>query len=255
MVTAHAQKRTSHSLPAPAIISSSIKQLPTSPSLLGLPHELRLQIYGYLTHMPDLLRPGWRYSPSLIYVCRQIYHETIILLYQNTKFSFSNPEQCLAFLAPIGYNLKYIRCLDVGYNEKQLSRLQDLLKQLGSGSHLHTLELFQVQLGGRAHTIRKYVRFTTFHRNPDETDHPLGVLKRIRPLKVDTFAAHDFGQIIQNLIDILPRIEQTSCLQAVLSPWFDENPRYMVGESGWIRNGDEFGGHCFLVHDSVPSSK
>ncbi|RDW80056.1 hypothetical protein BP6252_04694 [Coleophoma cylindrospora] len=239
--------------PDPAIASSSISCHHTSPTLLGLPIEIRIRIYDNLARMPDLLRPDWRYSPCLIYVCRQIYAETIELLYRDTKFTFSSPERCIQLLSSVGHNAMYIRCLDIWYYKLQALQLRAALKKLGNESHLHTLELLPLRRGGRVRFPDSVARFTSFERFPGQTQHPLGILKNLRCWKVgDDIEAEGFEQSINAVLNQMRTMaEAEEGTQVVISRWFDKRPGYYVGDMA-LSGNEELGGYWYRVHDGKP---
>ncbi|KAF2188749.1 hypothetical protein K469DRAFT_702853 [Zopfia rhizophila CBS 207.26] len=102
----------------PIICSSSIKSAPFGPTLLGLPTEIRLCVYRYLIprHVVYTRECSPFRSTSIIRTCRQLYAETVPLLYKGTTFIFTGAEECSHFLNRIGYNIKYLYNLHLSCN-------------------------------------------------------------------------------------------------------------------------------------------
>lgn len=88
------------------------------PSLLSLPRELRLQIFGFALQLAaGDRRIGPQRSNSrglpLLLVCRFITHEVIPLVYSASVFHFAYPATVLNWLNVIGSNLVMIRRVSV----------------------------------------------------------------------------------------------------------------------------------------------
>ncbi|KAL4937778.1 hypothetical protein BDV06DRAFT_202233 [Aspergillus oleicola] len=106
-------------------------------TLLGLPAEIRVQIYDLLlvSRFNREENPSWAVGhtyqklvllhmiqapqyrtmePAILRTCRQIYHESVSILYSRNVFSISAPEQMLAFMAQIGSgNINFVRSLEI----------------------------------------------------------------------------------------------------------------------------------------------
>lgn len=147
----------------------------------------------------------------------------------------------------------YIRCLDIWYDKLRAVQLRPVFNALGNKSHLHTLELSRLRRGGRAKVQDSVARFTSFERYPEQTQHPLGLLKNLRCLKLSTDTeAEEFEQRIDAVLRHIGSVAEAEGTQVVVSRWFDKRPTYHVGDVVMCGRAEELGGYCYRVHDGKP---
>lgn len=136
-------------------------------TLLTLPTEIRLQIYGellvgryhwihdaswavettdhkkVLLHMIQALQYDTM-EPDILRTCKQIYHEANSRLYSQNVFSFIEPERMLGLIAQIGWeNLKLVKSIDfwVPFSAELSSWLQLLHILAENSSGLRRIDL------------------------------------------------------------------------------------------------------------------
>ena len=145
------------SLPAGALDNvEATKSLPTkasptliaaTPSLLGLPLELRLQICGYLFHTDTYKCEaygfrGCRCGDNVARTNHQLFNELRPIRFHHARFVFKEPIVCLRFLEYIGDDIIHLR--DVGLTFRTLHSDTIILRDIFSilkGKGLRDLQL------------------------------------------------------------------------------------------------------------------
>lgn len=128
----------------PAIAYPEIAYEPSNATLLGLPVEIRLQLYRFLFPLQAMYegeRSQYPGHASIIRTCRQIYVEAIPSLYKNTVFKFGDIKSCAEFLDHISFNITYLRTLDITCDALDSYGPHNLFYKLKYHGNLHTLNL------------------------------------------------------------------------------------------------------------------
>ncbi|KAH6679438.1 hypothetical protein B0J14DRAFT_580756 [Halenospora varia] len=121
-----------------------------SPSFLGIPLELRLQIYNYLFHedikncLPNQVM-GCHCGEQITRINRQVYRESRPIYYQRGRFVLSRPEECLKFLNAVGDNIIYLRDLGIQLTDGYVDSMV-LLQALGKFSTAGNLSHLQIDI-------------------------------------------------------------------------------------------------------------
>ncbi|KAF4630933.1 hypothetical protein G7Y89_g7205 [Cudoniella acicularis] len=124
------------------------KVRPESPSLPGIPLEIRLQIYDYIFHVDSFkCGPmgimGCHCGEELSRTNRQIYAECRPLYYNRARFVLRDPTKCIKFLDSIGQNIEHLRDLGLrlknNYSDSAL--LRNVFERFPLGSNLRHLQL------------------------------------------------------------------------------------------------------------------
>ena len=175
-------------------------------SFLGLPSELREQIYDKVFHPPthseraserldfDDRHSDCRCGEGLLIVSKQVYLETRSRFYNCATFVFSTPMACKAFLGGIGHHSTEVGSLDITYtnNIQESSLLQEIFETLRASTKLtHLLLRIAAGAGEPSRDMPMYIprlstsTYGTIRDNElRPIHHPLANLKALKRLTV-----------------------------------------------------------------------
>ena len=188
---------------------------PPRASLLGLPLELRFQIYNLIFHTPtesiakrpcevikfvnpDRGSEGCRCGQNLCVVSIQIYEETREKFYNCAAFIIPSPTACSKFMEAIGHLYLEVGALDITYTNSvsESSLLQDIFEPLRRSTKLLHLTLnIKSRGGGSVDGCPLYIPIREPTRKAEQDamiwdlslrplSHPLADLKSLRRLTI-----------------------------------------------------------------------
>lgn len=140
---------------APDSAAETYTITPQEPSLVGLPLEIRQQIYRHVFHEQPkschqcevfdlrLGSLGCLCGEGLSRANRKLYRESRSRYYNCARFIFKNVSACKRFLDDIGHNTMHISALAVTYKNEyaQLDLLRYILGRFRKSESLHALQL------------------------------------------------------------------------------------------------------------------
>jgi hypothetical protein len=135
---------TTKSLPTKA----STTLIAATPSLLGLPPELRLQICGYLFHTntsncEDYGFRGCRCGDNACRTNTQLFDELRPLRFNHARFIFKDPTACSRFLGYIGDDCIHLRDVAITFRilHSETVILRDIFSKLKGNNNIRDLQL------------------------------------------------------------------------------------------------------------------